>query len=50
MLMGVVVAMWLGVPTQNIAVEAPERRRIAHSQLAPGLDPLANIGHWWRGM
>src|SRR5262245_62687016 len=41
----VVVAMWLGVPTENSVMEAPERRRIADSQLAPRVSPLANIGH-----
>jgi hypothetical protein len=30
-LMRVVVAMWLGVPTSNIAIETPELRGIADS-------------------
>jgi hypothetical protein len=30
-LMRVVVAMWLGVPTSHIAMEAPELRRVADS-------------------
>jgi len=30
-LIRVVVAMWLGVPTSNIAMEVPELRRVADS-------------------
>src|SRR6266571_277741 len=35
-LIRVVVAMWLGVPTYDIAVEPPELLGLADSQLAPG--------------
>jgi hypothetical protein len=49
-LISVVVAMWFGVPTDNVAIEAPERRGISDSQLAPSLNPLANIGHCSSGL
>ena len=44
-LMRMVVATWLGVATQNTAMEAPELGGIASSQLAPGVNPSRYLGH-----
>jgi hypothetical protein len=42
-LLRVIVAMRLGVPRQNVAMETPQRRGIAHSELVPGVQPQAGL-------